>query len=106
MLIGGRGKGLSFEPLVPILEKHVTRVIAFGECREEIVRACHGRVTLTETKSLDEAVQIAISRLGESECVILSPAATSYDAYASFEERGRDFKRTVLNHIKNTRNDK
>ena len=106
VLIGGRGKGLSFEPLVPILEKYAVRVIAFGECREEIARACYDRVTLTETESLDEAVQTAISHLGESECVILSPAATSYDAYSSFEERGRDFKGTVLKHIENTRNAK
>ena len=104
VLLGGRGKGLSFEPLVPVLEKYAVRVIAFGECREEICRVCRGRVPASEAESLSDAITDAFSTLGESECVILSPAATSYDAYASFEERGKDFKRIVQEHAENIKN--
>jgi UDP-N-acetylmuramoylalanine--D-glutamate ligase len=44
---------------------------------------------------MDEAVGMAAGAASEGDVVLLSPGGTSYDMYADFEERGRDFARAV-----------
>jgi UDP-N-acetylmuramoylalanine--D-glutamate ligase len=40
-------------------------------------------------------VEAASKLAREGDVVLLSPAGTSFDAYASFEERGEEFRRLV-----------
>jgi UDP-N-acetylmuramoylalanine--D-glutamate ligase len=44
---------------------------------------------------MDEAVAQAASVAQSGDIVLLSPGGTSYDMYADFEERGRDFARAA-----------
>jgi UDP-N-acetylmuramoylalanine--D-glutamate ligase len=50
---------------------------------------------ISRAATMDEAVAQAalVSRSGD--VVLLSPGGTSYDMYADFEERGRDFARAA-----------
>jgi UDP-N-acetylmuramoylalanine--D-glutamate ligase len=41
------------------------------------------------------AVEAAAQLARPGDVVLLSPAGTSFDAYRSFEERGRDFREAV-----------
>jgi UDP-N-acetylmuramoylalanine--D-glutamate ligase len=45
--------------------------------------------------TLAEAVAEAREMAGPGAVVLLSPACTSFDAYANFEERGEEFRRIV-----------
>ena len=45
-----------------------------------------------------DAVRAAVSMAGPGDTVLLSPACTSFDAFANFEERGRTFK-TLINEL-------
>jgi UDP-N-acetylmuramoylalanine--D-glutamate ligase len=45
--------------------------------------------------TLAEAVTAARDMASEGDVVLMSPAGTSFDVYANFEERGEEFRRLV-----------
>ncbi len=98
ILLGGRGKGLSYAPLAEALGEKSGEIIIFGENRGEICKTLTAaglsdRIILAET--LGEATELARSVAVEGDTVLLSPASTSYDAFSDFEERGNKFKEFV-----------
>ena len=46
--------------------------------------------------SMENAVKIAIRHTSQGSICLLSPAASSYDKYKNFEERGEDYKKIAL----------
>ena len=95
LLAGGRGKGVTYDPILSSLPK-VRHAVLYGENREEIFEALHTNgcpCTLTDT--LSHAVSIASMLAMSGDTVLLSPMSTSHDQYASFHERGRDFQAAV-----------
>jgi UDP-N-acetylmuramoylalanine--D-glutamate ligase len=50
---------------------------------------------IEQVDGVDEAVEAAARLARPGDVVLLSPAATSFDAYRSFEERGRAFREAV-----------
>ena len=94
VILGGRNKGLSYEPLVNALKLHAEAAVLLGENADELSAYLRDKIPCPIYKATDmrDAVEIA-SGLGSD--VLLSPAATSFDRYSGFEERGLDFKRAV-----------
>jgi len=99
VILGGRSKGLDFSPLVPLLQKKAKHAIIMGECAKEIEeciisnnKSAATPISYTLIEDFYEAVDYAehISERGDK--VVLSPAATSYDCFANFEERGNAFR--------------
>ncbi|MEJ2149308.1 MAG: UDP-N-acetylmuramoyl-L-alanine--D-glutamate ligase, partial [Chloroflexota bacterium] len=77
-------------------------IITFGEAAPMIaqtigeLRDAQGRqVPVEQVGSLVEAVQIARQAAQPGDVVLLSPGATSYDAYLDFAARGAHFKQIV-----------
>ncbi|MBE6644944.1 MAG: UDP-N-acetylmuramoyl-L-alanine--D-glutamate ligase [Ruminococcaceae bacterium] len=102
LILGGRSKGLDFGELLPTLARKTKYILLTGECRGEIKRLLErdcrfgdGKIPFHETEDFDGAIRHAhkIAKSGDS--VLLSPAATSYDLFSSFEERGNRFKKTI-----------
>ena len=98
LLCGGAEKGLSFEPLVLAAKKFRARIYLFGAAEERIAKALREyRVPYTVCGDLGTAIGYAFSHACENETVLLSPACTSFDAFADFEARGEFFRHTVAN---------
>ena len=98
VLLGGRGKGLSYAPLAEALGEKSGEIIIYGENREEIYATLadaglSDRIILAE--ALADATELAMAVAAEGDTVLLSPASTSYDAFSDFEERGNKFKEFV-----------
>ncbi len=100
VILGGRGKGLSYEPLLAPLKKYASCTVVCGENRDEIIKVLtegdYGMPIYT-ADSFCKAVRLA-GRLAEGGCkrVLLSPASTSYNEFKSFEERAKFFKKIIL----------
>ncbi len=96
-IAGGLDRGLSFDEMIPIVQKHVKRVIAYGETQDQIIAMCQraGVTHWAKADNVEEAVDLAYRMTPAGEVVLLSPACASWDMYRSFEERGNIFKQAV-----------
>jgi UDP-N-acetylmuramoylalanine--D-glutamate ligase len=71
-------------------------VIAIGDAAAEVAAvfaATHA--TVEQASSMAAAVELADQRAGSGDVVLLSPACTSFDAYANYGERGDHFTQLV-----------
>jgi UDP-N-acetylmuramoylalanine--D-glutamate ligase len=104
LLLGGREKNLPLEDLARQAVERCRAVICFGEAGpliEEALRSVAVPVNgaappIERVNTLEEAVGVARGYARIGDVVLLSPACTSFDAYANFEERGEDFRRAVV----------
>ena len=105
LLIGGKGKGVPFDALVPVLLSRAKEIVLFGETGEEIfslLAACdrEGKPPVLRAKNFRDAVRLAVREAERGDTVLLSPASTSFDEFRNFEERGDVFREEVLSLTK------
>lgn len=96
LLLGGREKHLPLEGLRELVRRRCRAVVCFGEARDlffEQVAAAAPQQARVET--LEEAVTAAKGFAQAGDVVLLSPGATSFDAYPNFEARGEEFRTLV-----------
>ncbi len=99
LVAGGRDKHLPMRAWAELISKRVKHVVLLGEMSDLVEQAIHtadpAYVAISRAATMDEAITQAarVSRSGD--VVLLSPGGTSYDMYADFEERGRDFARAA-----------
>lgn len=102
LLLGGREKHLPLEALASEVSRRCRAVICFGEAGDLLARACRAASSrgscapqIRRAGTLDEAVELAVLLAQPGDAVLLSPACTSFDAFANFEQRGDAFRRRV-----------
>ena len=97
-IVGGVDKGNKYEDLLPLVNEKVKAIICLGVDNSKILEV-FGNVGeyITETQSMEEAVQIAYNLSERGDTVLLSPACASFDLFANYEDRGRQFKEAVRN---------
>ncbi len=103
VILGGKNKGLSYEPLAEALSKHAEFVILTGENAEELNSYLKKKgllMPVTIVEDLGAAVRLAD---GYGKDTLLSPGATSYDRFKSFEERGDVFASEVFDFYRKTK---
>ncbi len=95
LIAGGRDKGGDFSRLAQAVSRRVTRVILIGEAAPLLRKAWEGVATLTEAATLRDAVDCAAQGASPGDVVLLSPACASFDMFADYQDRGRQFKALV-----------
>lgn len=95
LLAGGVFKGGDLEGLVPLLKKNVCQVGLFGASREIFEAAWAGQVPLFWEPTLEAAVTRLYLDACPGDVILLSPATASFDLYADYKARGRDFARIM-----------
>jgi UDP-N-acetylmuramoylalanine--D-glutamate ligase len=96
LLLGGRHKGEPYTALAAEAARTVRAVLAYGEAAPLIESDLRSLVPVERLgSSFPEVIRRArdIARAGDA--VLLSPACSSYDMFANYEERGAEFKRLV-----------
>ncbi|MCX5721607.1 MAG: UDP-N-acetylmuramoyl-L-alanine--D-glutamate ligase [Nitrospirae bacterium] len=95
LIAGGRDKGGDFSRLAQAVGRRVKRVILIGEAAPLLRRAWEGVATMTDAASLQEAVDCAAQGAASGDVVLLSPCCASFDMFADYQDRGRQFKTLV-----------
>jgi UDP-N-acetylmuramoylalanine--D-glutamate ligase len=95
VVLGGRFKGGDFGELAPELRRHGRRVLAIGEARERIAAALGRVVPVDPCGSLREAAEKARHEARPGDVVLLAPACSSFDMFADYADRGRQWKAEV-----------
>lgn len=98
LIAGGRDKGTPFDDFVKVFDGRVKSVVLLGEAKDKIKDTVlkYGFNDIYQVDSMKEAVYKSYEIANEGDCVLLSPACTSWDMYKNYEIRGNDFKKNVL----------
>ena len=67
-------------------------MILIGEAAPLLRQAWEGVATMTEASTLREAVECAAQGASPGDVVLLSPACASFDMFADYQDRGRQYK--------------
>jgi len=95
LIAGGRDKGGDFSRLAPAIRRRVKRLILIGEAAPLIANALEGYQAVERADTLKQAIEVAASGACAGEVVLLSPACASFDMFADYQDRGRQFKALV-----------
>jgi UDP-N-acetylmuramoylalanine--D-glutamate ligase len=126
LILGGKDKDMDFTVLLPALDGKVLNLILIGETRQKIlnilaagqqnmrkVEKTAGEKTAgkksAEEKlkykvivcdSLQEAVDKGLEMTESGNILLLSPACASFDMFSDYKDRGKKFKKSVLDKAK------
>lgn len=96
LILGGRNKGGNYLQLKDAVLGTAKSVIAIGESAKEVKSALGSFIRVTETSSLEDAVKKGLEEARPGECVLLSPACSSFDMFRNYEHRSQVFVDAVL----------
>jgi UDP-N-acetylmuramoylalanine--D-glutamate ligase len=96
VIAGGYDKQLDLKPFVEILAKKAKSVLLIGQTAQVLFDALlEAQVSAEIVGSLDRAIQRARLLAKAGDMVIFSPAASSFDQFRDYVERGESFNRMV-----------
>jgi UDP-N-acetylmuramoylalanine--D-glutamate ligase len=95
LIAGGKDKGGDFEKLRDVVARRVKRLVLIGEAASRIEHVLQGLKPISHAPSFRDAVEVAAQSAQSGEVVLLSPACASFDMFADYQDRGRQFKALV-----------
>ncbi|WP_158825074.1 UDP-N-acetylmuramoyl-L-alanine--D-glutamate ligase [Mucilaginibacter lacusdianchii] len=97
LILGGVDKGNDYNELRDLVQKKVKAIVCMGTNNGRIHQAFAEDVkTIVDTASAKDAVQAAYQLAKKGDTVLLSPACASFDLFKSYEDRGEQFKKAVM----------
>lgn len=101
-IAGGVDKGNDYTSLIPFVKEKVKAIVVLGEKKEKFIAAFHAPVY--QEMSMKAAVETAKKLSQSGDTVLLSPACASFDLFANYEDRGKQFKAVVQEMIQIEKN--
>jgi len=104
LIAGGKDKGIPYESIGQIIAEKVKCLVLIGATALRIEEAFNNYIHQTDIDSelkiihcdtYEDAVNKAYEKATPGDCIILSPASTSFDMFKNFEQRGNVFKELV-----------
>ncbi len=98
LIAGGVDKGNDYTLIKDLVNNRVKAIICLGKDNEKLHAAFASEVGyIVDAQSMNQAVQMAYNIADKGDVVLLSPCCASFDLFENYEDRGRQFKRNVLN---------
>ena len=99
LLMGGQGKGESYQPIAQMAEK-ITLLVTFGATGKEISQGVGKSLNTVNYSTLREALTHLPAVVTPAISVILfSPGCASFDEFRNFEHRGSFFSDTMRQYF-------
>jgi UDP-N-acetylmuramoylalanine--D-glutamate ligase len=95
LIMGGRDKGCDYRVLDPLVRERVKKLLLIGEAKHRIAKELAQSKQFEFYNSLEDAVTNDANLAVSGDVVLLSPACSSFDMFANYEERGKVFVKTV-----------
>jgi UDP-N-acetylmuramoylalanine--D-glutamate ligase len=104
LIAGGKDKGIPYDSIGQIISEKVKCLLLIGATAPRIEEAFNNYIHQTDIESevkiihcetYEEIVNQAYAEATFGDCIILSPASTSFDMFKNFEHRGNVFKELV-----------
>ncbi len=108
IILGGYDKGLDYTELGEVIskKKNVGCVVLIGDTARKIKEALfyakyNGKIIELGKPPTREIVKVAFKNTPKDGVVVFSPASASFDMFDDYKQRGKIFKKEVLNFLKN-----
>ena len=99
LFVGGLSKGVDRAPFIAQLKNNIKHIYCFGYEADALYAMCiNNTIPASSHATLDDAVNKCLSTIEPGDCVLLSPAGSSYDLYENYEERGKHFKKLIADY--------
>jgi UDP-N-acetylmuramoylalanine--D-glutamate ligase len=96
-IAGGVDKGNDYNIIKEDVRKKARALICLGKENDKLKKAFGDVVpVIQETQSVQELVRMALALAKAGDVVLLSPACASFDLFKNYEDRGDQFRKTVL----------
>ncbi|AJW63982.1 UDP-N-acetylmuramoylalanine--D-glutamate ligase [Elizabethkingia miricola] len=96
-IVGGIDKGNDYTEIEDLVKKKVRAIVCLGLDNEKIIQFFRNKKDLIfETSSMEECVKLCKSIAEPGDTVLLAPCCSSFDLFKSYEDRGDQFKKYVL----------
>lgn len=96
LLVGGKDKNSDFSLLEKAHDKRIKAIVCFGSAREKIKKSLQSNSHVYTVEKMDHAILKGLSLVSKGDTLLFSPGCTSYDEFANFGQRGREFKKKIL----------
>ena len=101
LILGGFDRDIDYEPFIrQLCSGKINHVVFTGPAGERMMKLLQRTNSIQPTfeigNSFDDAVHRAVAATPYNGICLLSPAASSYDNFKNFEERGKRYKELVL----------
>ncbi len=104
LIAGGKDKGIPYDSIGEIIAEKVKCLLLIGATASRIEEAyknylqqrdIDNEIEIIHCDNYEEVVKEAYGQAKSGDCIILSPASTSFDMFKNFEHRGNVFKELV-----------
>jgi UDP-N-acetylmuramoylalanine--D-glutamate ligase len=100
LILGGKDKGTSYEPLVAPVRRKVSHLILLGEAADRMEEELKGTAGITRVDTVEDSVRVAVEHARPGSEILFSPACSSFDMFSGFEERGQVFKEAARKYMR------
>lgn len=99
IILGGYDRGINYDFFVEfILNSNVQNIVFLGEVGKKLYKKMQGaKKQMLYAENLESCFDFIRKYTSKGKSCLLSPAASSYDQFKNFEERGRVYKKLARN---------
>ena len=107
LICGGKDKKLNLTPLAKLIKEKTKQLFLIGETSDKleelVLKEGYAAENIYNLKEIEKVVEKMKEMYSgeEEETIVFSPAASSFDQFKSFEERGKIFKDLVRKYFNN-----